>query len=832
MTRAGTRHQRGGGLSASAEGAGPAAAGVATAGFARTFVLTSYGLVGVAFATVASSGEVGVVAPALFLAAMVASAVWPGAATRGPAVSRAWTIALALGLVVLVGWSLQDDNWLLHALEFALLVTASRLFLRRYAKDWMQLYALSFLLMLVAAVIYPTMTFALAFLIYAVLAIWALTMLHLVRRIEVATQTTVEDLEPELAQIAALPLYRRVLPWRRRYLRPLVRPFDDVPAGPVGADVLAWQSRQLVRGRFLLGTSALALATLAGSMLFFFLFPRVGLGFFFAHTRGTQSVTGFAEQVQLGGFGRIKTDAAVVMRISFPDEPARLHQPLRLRGLAFDVFDGQAWSRSAPDGAVLPSYGAGARIPGPELDAAAATRWAARVYLEPLELGRAVAFHPPGTRQISFVDSQFDGLRGRRKRIARNRAGDLHFVAPKGAAVTYQVDVMEPRGETARRRLLAASTGDVPPHIQERYTALPPGVDPRIAALSQQLAGAGTPADKALALEAALRRDWTYSLAGDQDPRAPLLDFLFGKRSGHCEYFATAMALLARTQGIPARVVNGFAGGEANEVGGYRMIRQGDAHSWVEIYLPPWGWMTFDPTPAAGQVGADSDGVLDAARRLADSAKMLWLSWVVEYDLERQMDVLRRVGRSLRALRQGLPLPSLQRGRSGLADRSEGAAERRDAPADIAAAPWLAAALLVVVVVLLLASWRWWRQRPAVFDRRLARALGRLQRLLAAAGHVRATHQTWHDVADVASLRGDPELASALRLLAQAWDVARWRDPTDRAARSLVLTRAAAATSLARARRRTAQRALAAQEAPARPLPGAAATRDRADASS
>ena len=133
--------------------------------FNRSFVLISYGLVGVAFLAVALSGEIGWVAPVAFSACWVISLPLP---TDGPPKTRAahvWTAFLLVAAVGLLAWAWRDERYVHHALEFALLMTVSRLFQRRFAKDYLQLYALSFLLMLVAAVIHPSLTFAICFLI-------------------------------------------------------------------------------------------------------------------------------------------------------------------------------------------------------------------------------------------------------------------------------------------------------------------------------------------------------------------------------------------------------------------------------------------------------------------------------------------------------------------------------------------------------------------------------------------------------------------------------------------------------------------------------------------
>src|SRR6185295_13847344 len=126
-----------------------------------------------------------------------------------------------------------------------------------------------------------------------------------------------------------------------------------------------------------------------------------------------------------------------------------------------------------------------------------------------------------------------------------------------------------------------------------------PDIDPRIAKLAREFAkGAPTEVEKARAVEHHLRHDFGYTLqllpAAVADP---LTHFLFVRRKGHCEYFASAMTVMLRTQGIPARLVTGFQSGTFNPMTELFVVRASDAHSWVEAWLPRRGWTTFDPTP-------------------------------------------------------------------------------------------------------------------------------------------------------------------------------------------------------------------------------------------
>jgi hypothetical protein len=117
-------------------------------------------------------------------------------------------------------------------------------------------------------------------------------------------------------------------------------------------------------------------------------------------------------------------------------------------------------------------------------------------------------------------------------------------------------------------------------------------------------AGATTARQKVIAIESHLRRDFRYSLEPSFPERQVrgiepyLVHFLVHSRRGHCEYFATAMAMLARQVGVPARVVGGYRVAEHNPVGGYDVVREKNAHAWAEVWIEGEGWRTSDATPA------------------------------------------------------------------------------------------------------------------------------------------------------------------------------------------------------------------------------------------
>ena len=544
---------------------------------------------------------------------------------RGKRLTWVWNVGLMTVLLLLLAAAVLTGNWLLHMVHFGIVMTVAKLFWIGRARDVLQLYALSFLLVVGGAVVNPGLSFASLFLVYVVLLTWALILLHLRR-----------EMETHAAQESAIA-------------RGESTTGRDLEASHEQArEAVDWRAGDLVSRRFLLGTSALAVSIFLSSLVIFFLFPRLGLGFFNAKTRNGQSVSGFGGDIELGHFGTIRDNMAVVMRVELPDEPPSPSRTLRIRGISFDTYDGRGWRKNDKGGQVL------AAAPGGYYDAAPDLPWVNRgsllrqdIYLEPIDTGRPVLFGSPRIRYVRRPSAKLRDLAERasggsqgRLRFLRDRAGDISYQG-RNKAMAFRYTILS---DTRFERPPNDGEGEIPEEIRERYLQLPEGFDPRVPALAEELTrGATNPADRAQALETRLQSDWNYTLEGGHDPADPLGDFLFGRKEGHCEYFATSMALMARSLGLPARTVNGFYGGEWNEFGAYYAMRQADAHSWVEVWFPEYGWRTYDPTPAQERsVGARS-GLLAQIDAWIDSLQLQWYKWVIEYDLSKQLDFLRGV---------------------------------------------------------------------------------------------------------------------------------------------------------------------------------------------
>jgi transglutaminase-like putative cysteine protease len=338
------------------------------------------------------------------------------------------------------------------------------------------------------------------------------------------------------------------------------------------------------------------------------------------------AVSGFSDRVELGDVGRIRDDATRVLRVDLGD--ARVPAEERYwRGLAFDRFDGRSWSISTPGRrSVSGSSEAGLSLSLP----GAGPLQEERVVREPVESG------------VVFGLGDAVRFQGAVRRLERDANGGLYAPGSEGERMRY---TLTSRG-AARPEDVARDDRAAPPEGGERFLALP-DLAPAIADLAAGITrGAATDLEKARRIESHLQRNGRYTdtppaLDPDSD-RSPVEAFLLGALEGHCEYFASAMVVLARQSGLPARLVNGFAGGRTNPIGGFVEVARSDAHAWVEIHFASAGWVRFDPTPAAARLAAEVAPSLTA--RLADLAsalELLWFERVVDFDRRDQIGALR-----------------------------------------------------------------------------------------------------------------------------------------------------------------------------------------------
>jgi hypothetical protein len=228
-------------------------------------------------------------------------------------------------------------------------------------------------------------------------------------------------------------------------------------------------------------------------------------------------------------------------------------------------------------------------------------------------------------------------------RVIRDGRGDILTFGTDAPVYTFMSAAPAPRDAWLR-----VAEGPDDPDLAA-YLQLPP-LSPRVRALADSLmAGKATRYDQVDAVEEWLKNEFAYTLdLPETRSLATVEGFLFRRKEGHCEYFATAMVTLLRARGIPARNVTGFMGGTWNENGKYLAVTGNDAHAWVEVWFPRYGWVTFDPTSPTSRDGAirreRGDGWAWPALFWWDGIEYRWYKWVIDYNLEKQLSVFRGVG--------------------------------------------------------------------------------------------------------------------------------------------------------------------------------------------
>ena len=356
---------------------------------------------------------------------------------------------------------------------------------------------------------------------------------------------------------------------------------------------------------------------------------------------GAMNMIGFSESVTLGEIGTLKQSNDVVMRVRLDEAaPVRVHE-LKWRGVALDEFTGRGWKKSADARRSRQTtndhgfYQLGTTEAVHRLTTQT-------VFLEPMET--AVVFAAP--RAVA-LQGPFPFIRVDSEGAVQSRHHDAERVIYKAFS-----DTAELSPEVLRRDLAPY------PVTFARYLQLPASLDPRIAALAQRISfnqHATNPYDIAKAIESHLRRDYGYTLEMKAKGSDPLADFLFNVRQGHCEYFSTAMVVMLRTEGIPARVVNGFLSGEYNDAAGAYTVRQSDAHSWVEVYFAASNsWVTFDPTPSLGRAEPKRTGIAAYLGKYSEALELFWLQYVVGYDKQEQRSLATNVNGRLFSYRHAL----------------------------------------------------------------------------------------------------------------------------------------------------------------------------------
>ena len=274
-----------------------------------------------------------------------------------------------------------------------------------------------------------------------------------------------------------------------------------------------------------------------------------------------------------------------------PDKPLPNYPRRYWRSRTFDTYTGQGWVNSPLESQTLsPNQTLPVMQP-------ASIESASDLYQQFQRL-------PPGEMLIYAANTPH--LSDSSLQAWERSPGDVAFLT--GEADTYTVLSRTPEPTALQLRASPTITGTLLPEVAEGYLALPDTVPQRVHDLARDVAGdAETRYDRALAIERYLRA-YPYTLDLPDPPTGrDLVDyFLFEQQEGYCDYYASAMVVMARALGIPARLASGYAQGTYDHDARRWVVAERDGHSWVEVYFEGIGWVEFEPT--AGQPALDRPG--------------------------------------------------------------------------------------------------------------------------------------------------------------------------------------------------------------------------------
>ncbi|MFZ4857238.1 MAG: transglutaminaseTgpA domain-containing protein [Desulfuromonadaceae bacterium] len=360
-------------------------------------------------------------------------------------------------------------------------------------------------------------------------------------------------------------------------------------------------------------------------LLFFFpIMPRTQMPLWDFLSPPASRTSGYSDAVQPGSQSSLTESHTLAFRAEMNRQP----QPLVYwRGTVFNSTDGKKWTRSN-------------QIPV-ELTIIVGSPVSQTIYQE-----------PSARRTLFALDRPADLAR---QRISKSADGVFELWRLTGKRVSYTAE-SQSSGVIQQRN----------PINKSFYLQLPDQIPDRVQALAGKITRPGKDARaKVELLENYFRNgNYRYSTKELATGENALELFLFDKKQGHCEFFASSFALLLRLAGVPCRLVGGYLGGEYNQLGGYYIVTEDKAHVWVEAYIDGSGWVRIDPSVFATNAGdvwtnKSSRSLMAQATLAFDSFNHLWNRLVITYDFEQQMNAVSRISSQIQAINPATIVRSL-----------------------------------------------------------------------------------------------------------------------------------------------------------------------------
>jgi protein-glutamine gamma-glutamyltransferase len=409
---------------------------------------------------------------------------------------------ISIIIIVFFATRIERDDIVMPSIEALTLLLAVKLLSTRVFRDYMQIYAMSLLLLAGSTLI----DISAIFLIYFMFTVLLLN-----------------------AAVVSLAYYSE---------DPTLQ-FDYSSAAAV-----------------LYKTSYIAIIAIPMTSIFFFILPRSTYPLLTFLNIGRSAHSGFTDRVRLGDVIGIQANSDVVFRAQMDRVK---EEDLYWRGVVLDYFDGKAWRSTEP--ATVAST---VKQTGPAVTQS--------IYLEPTDNKYLFALDRP----IHIRHEYMIRTSNQSYRAKTHITGKTHYTAQSLPSPIYPAQLQH----------------------SDSYLQLPAGISRPVVDLVGGLIAGQDPGHQITVLSQYFRQaGFRYSLENLPLSEHPIDDFLLSHKYGHCEYFASALALMLRIAGIPSRVVGGYRGGTYNDMGRYYVVSQNEAHLWVEAYVVGTGWLRLDPTP-------------------------------------------------------------------------------------------------------------------------------------------------------------------------------------------------------------------------------------------
>lgn len=347
-------------------------------------------------------------------------------------------------------------------------------------------------------------------------------------------------------------------------------------------------------------------------LLFFPLLPRTQMPLWHFLTPPSLRTTGYSESVEPGSQSSITESNTLAFRA----ETVRLQQSqLYWRGTVFNRTDGNKWSRNN-------------KIPS-EQALFSGNKIAQIIYPEPSATRTIITLDRPSKVVMQHISILQDGV--------------FEFIRAVRGRVSYSVESQSDGLIRQKNKI-----------NRQFYLQLPDNLSVRIKNLALQITSSGgNDRAKIDLIENYFRNgNYRYSMRDLPVGENAVENFLFDKKQGHCEFFASSYAILLRSAGIPCRLVGGFLGGEYNNIGGYYIVTDANAHVWVEVYVADSGWLRVDPSSYATNAGdlwkhPEARSIKLRIALMLDSFNYIWNRSVISYDFDQQINIVNRVSSRL-----------------------------------------------------------------------------------------------------------------------------------------------------------------------------------------